>query len=147
MDIGIYPKLDKISAAKFFAILHKEKEPNSLFRFPVTKAFAVKAWEKLYAEYVAEFGAPKAYVNLLKHLLVMSSYYHQSLKKKPFIAKARSKVNELKVKIEAMEGMPTQSVYDISAVISSSLGFTVNPEKISARQFFSYLKMIEKDQK
>ena len=140
MAFGFYPRLNTVKASVFFDIMQGKKEEKELFSFPVPNKMAKMAWANLYREYVREFGAPEIFLSYLREGLTIAHYYTKSFEQKPYIGIARAKLAGLNEKMKRLEEVENQNVYEMAAIISQNVGFRVNPDEMSAKEFLSYLK-------
>ena len=103
-------------------------------------------WIELYDEYIGVFGFGESMNEILiKEKELIRLYTNYIVKKDKgagtFIIIAEKSLVEMKSKITNGE----KNFYLTKARIEKLLGFTINPKECSVKEFYSYIKMIEKD--
>lgn len=104
----------------------------------------VKVWEKINDEFIDTFGISTEYKQYLSY---MSQYV--KLLNEAVNGKDRSKINLAnKYKIEAEKCLKNEvSTIDKYAIVSKYMGFRVNPNEYTVKEFYSIIKMMQQDGK
>lgn len=98
-----------------------------------------KAWEGIYDEFIAEFGLSEIFITYLSQMHLAIQYYKQG-----YIDGNRAMINLAKVKryeAEELYKENSKAPSNIYAIVSKYMGFRVDPQTISTREFYQYLKL------
>lgn len=134
--------IDTCSALLFNQVMTGKKQPSALKIKGIfsSKSRALKAWKKLFNEYLEVFGLPTEYIMYLKRQIKANDARIDVYVKGKTHKKAMIEVYDY----EASTIIDTDGA-DIGATaaqISDMKGFLIEPEKVSVRTFYSMLKSL-----
>ena len=136
-----YDSIDNCPIAIFNSIL-KSKDVKFLTIKGKAKIKTLqKAWEKIFNEYLEEYGLPEKYKKYLELNITASKLYNEAYNKNQRHKKTLAKVREL----EAEEIFKDQKEEDFDllvAKIEKNQGFNIDPYSVSVRKFYSYVKLL-----
>jgi hypothetical protein len=98
-----------------------------------------KIWEKIYDEFIAEFGMSELFLSYLAQMCAAIQHY-----KKAFIDGDRVQLNFARIKMRDAEQIFSQNSKapnNIYAIVSKFMGFRVDPMVTPTREFYQYLKL------
>lgn len=104
------------------------------------KRKALRAYAKVFDEYLKEFGLPREYEEYLKTMIWAAEEYAAAAQGERF----RFTLAQLKEKEAAkMLAGDSTPLNIVAANLSKALGFPVNPATVTVAQFYGYLKSLE----
>lgn len=134
-SIGNLPVIifDQINKSGDFSLLLINKKKK------MSHAELEKVWENIYNEFISEFGISQHFMSYLSQMKMAINYYI-----KAYIKGDRAMINLAKARIadaEAIYKETSGSSNNIYAIVSKFMGFRINPQEISTREFYQYLKL------
>lgn len=102
---------------------------------------AFKAWERLYNQYIEQFGVPEQYQRYLQLMVRACKLYNESYNgnKRWKVLKARITENEAKKMLEG----EVENINVTAAKLSKHFGYQIDVTKTSVAQFYAYIEMIK----
>lgn len=128
--------LDTITAQLFNDIL-TGKKPVSELHF--LSFWAKRRWKRIFSEYVSEFGLSQNYIEHLRKKVQASNFEAKATKQKAYKARAKLLWHEAD-KMLQMQGDPQPFGVTV-AMVSKFMGYPINPNKISAKEFYNYVRL------
>ena len=123
---------DKIDKSGDFKLLIK---PGKRY-----KGDLEKVWEKIYDEYLNEFGISNKYKDYINLKIAQAELITDHRVNGNKVSKTLAKVKEQEAKT-LMESVGESSLSDMAAKLSKNMGFMVDPHTVSVYMFISYLKL------
>lgn len=103
-----------------------------------------KCWEIIYDEFIQEFGISQQFITYLTKMRIAIGYYIKAYIEgdKPAINLARANVVEAEAIYKETNTTSNNNIY---AIVSKYMGFRINPNEISTREFYNYLRLATND--
>ena len=142
MKAKYYDSIDTAPILLFILISQGKKDTGALcYEGEVDAKDAANSWDKLYFEYVESFGVSSEYIHYTRERLALCEmlvgFYVDGEKWR------RVLIDLKRLEIQKLEANMAQSETDFNTVLgrlSKRMGFGIDPNKTTIRQFYSYLK-------
>lgn len=99
-----------------------------------------QSWQNIFNEYIKEFGLNPAYTRYLQKMQKACEYYEMAYVHGQKDQKTMAQITEREALIEMGE-QGSDNFNKVVAWVSKEMGFPVNPQKISVREFYSYVDL------
>lgn len=137
-----YNSIDNCPVLLFIQISQGEKQTAALcYKGKPNEKDSFKSWEGIYNEYLNTFGVSTEYIHYMRE----KSQLCQMLKEF-FVDGSKWQRNLIEIKkaeIKRLEEIMNNGESDFNTILgklSKKMGFGIDPNKTTIRQFYSYLK-------
>lgn len=131
-----YDSIDNCPIASFQSILKGGSYKKMHVKGFYNEKKAFSSWKKVFDEYINEFGLPASYVNYLNKKSIAADYWSKSVDDKFNRTLAEMQEREAVMVMSSEEGEDFKSILK---KVSQNMGFRVDPNVISVREFYSYV--------
>jgi hypothetical protein len=137
-----YDSIDTCPILVFIKINEGKKDFLSLcFEGKAKETEANAAWERLYSEYIQEFGISPEYVHYLQQKAQLCSYQKAFYCDNELWYYALIEVKKQEIeKLEAQMATQNTDFNEILGKLAKKMGFAINISKTTIREFYSYIK-------
>lgn len=134
LPVAIFDRINKSGDLQLLVIGKKKYTTQQL----------EKCWEIIYDEFIQEFGISQQFITYLTKMRIAIGYYIKAYIEgdKPAINLARANVVEAEAIYKETNTTSNNNIY---AIVSKYMGFRINPNEISTREFYNYLRLATND--
>lgn len=125
---------DQINKTGDYSLLVKTKSKK------INQIELEKTWEKIYNEFIKEFGISEQLLKYIKLMKEAIQHYEDAYVNGNRVSLNFAKVAEFEA--EQIFKQASESPNNVYAIVSKGMGFRINPLEISTREFYNYLKLI-----
>lgn len=138
-----YQSIDDCTAFAFNEALSKGKIESLCVAGKCKEKEAFKAWEKIISQYIDVFGIPEGYKEYLRKKLSAVKMYERAFVKGQKGYEIHGQLMEAEA--NKMMNIGTGQKFELlTAQVSKGMGFIVDPSKVTVRQFYGYVNLLQK---